>query len=136
MVAVTLMWTAMSGNGREGYCVADHDRWCRSVPALAFILGGFVVGVPWGAIVGAFVGWLAHRLRRHRRLVLLAIATGAASGCEAIAGVFTRCSTDPSRLALWSTALVAFALAALALDRAERSLGAGGDRGGGRDLPL
>lgn len=117
MLAIALVWAAMAGGTREGTCAWSQACLCRPVPASAFLIGGIVIGVPWGAIIGALVGALAGRLTRHRGLVLVTLAVVLASALEAIARPFLRCSSDPDSLALWSSALVALVLAGLALDR-------------------
>jgi hypothetical protein len=121
MFAIAVVWTAMAGGTREGTCAWSHACLCRPAPASTFLIGGIVIGVPWGAIIGGLAGALATRLSRHRRLVLVALAVVLASALEAIVRPFLRCSTDPDSLALWSSALVALVLAALALDRSLES---------------
>lgn len=123
MLAITLVWTAMAGSTREGTCAWSHACLCQPAPASAFLIGGLVVGVPWGAITGGLAGALASRMSRHRRVVLVTLAVVLASALEAIARPFLRCSTDPDSLALWSSALVALVLAALTLDRSLEQVG-------------
>jgi len=119
ILMITIIWTALAGGDREGACSGvEYACFCRPVPPAGFLVGGLVVGVPWGAIVGAFAGSLTARVPRHRRLILLVIAVAGASLLERIAHLFLHCSSDPDSLALWSTAVVSLVLAALALDRA------------------
>jgi hypothetical protein len=127
MLAITLVWTAMARGTREGTCAWSHECLCRPQPASAFLIGGILVGVPWGAIMGGLAGALAIRVTRHRKLVLGVFAVVFASALEAIVRPFLRCSTDPDSLALWSTALVALFLAAMALERSFES-GESGER--------
>lgn len=117
MVVITMIWTAMAGSPGEGTCAWSRACLCQPAPSSAFLVGGLVVGVPWGAIVGGFAATLASRFARHRRLILVGFALVGASVVEAIARRFLHCSTDPDTLALWSSAVVAMVLGALSLAR-------------------
>lgn len=117
MLAVTLLWAALAGPDLEGTCVWSHACLCSSVRMRMFLVGGLIVGVPWGAIFGALAGKLVGRFPRRRRLVLTVMTFASASALEAIARPFLRCSTDPDALALWTSALVAIGLGAIALER-------------------
>jgi hypothetical protein len=122
MVTISVMWCVLAGGmvggGAEGTCRGPGDAClCHPVPPSSYLIGGFTVGVPTGIGIGAIAGWLASRMRRHRRMVLLVIAIASASLMERITQSFMHCSTDPDPFALWITALVPLVLAALALDR-------------------
>jgi hypothetical protein len=117
LTVITVMWGLIIGVPREGECIGAPGSACWALHPVAVFLGGFLVGVPTGIVGGLAVGWLAGRIRRHRRLALLVIALASASLLEAIARHFMHSTADPDPLALWSTALVALVLGVLVLDR-------------------